>query len=115
MMLPYKNVYSLENGALIKNTENKIEYIDENGKKRVKTNPTYKDFRKIGKYPLKDGNTSSTASVPWQGATLLSQTIFPLTGESPLLPLEKAILGYKVENGYIAPIYKAEKTEEEEL
>ena len=84
MMLPYKNVYSLENGALIKNTENKIEYIDENGKKRVKTNPTYKDFRKIGKYPLNiDGD-----------------------GE---------ILGYKVENGYIVPIYKAEKTEEEEL
>ncbi|MBE6664065.1 MAG: hypothetical protein E7602_06140 [Ruminococcaceae bacterium] len=96
-MLPYENVYSLENGALIKNTENKIEYIDENGKKRVKTNPTYKDFRKIGKYPLKDGNTSSTANAV------------------PLLPLEKAILGYKVENGYIVPIYKAEKTEEEEL
>ena len=52
-MLPYKNVYSLENGALIKNTENKIEYIDENGKKRVKTNPSYKDFRMVGKYPLK--------------------------------------------------------------
>ena len=52
-MLPYKNVYSLENGALIKNTENKIEYIDENGKKRVKTNPSYKDFMAVGKYPLK--------------------------------------------------------------
>ena len=53
-MLPYKNVYSLENGRLVKNTENKIEYTDKNGKKRVKTNPTYKDFAEVGKYPLKD-------------------------------------------------------------
>ncbi len=52
-MLPYENVYSLQDGRLIKNKENKIEYIDENGKKRVKTNPTYKDFRAVGKYPLK--------------------------------------------------------------
>lgn len=52
-MLPYKNVYSLENGALIKNTENKIEYADKSGKKRVKTNPSYKDFKAVGKYPLK--------------------------------------------------------------
>lgn len=53
-MLPYKNVYSLDNGRLIKNTENKIEYTDNQGKKRVKTNPTYEDFAKVGKYPLKE-------------------------------------------------------------
>ena len=29
-MLPYKNVYSLQDGRLIKNTENKIEYLDQN-------------------------------------------------------------------------------------
>lgn len=57
-MLPYENVYSLENGALIKNTENKIEYIDQNGKKRVKTNPSYKDFKTAGKYPLKNEGES---------------------------------------------------------
>ena len=56
-MFAYKNVYSLEKGALIKNKENKIEYVDENGKKRVKTNPSYKDFAKVGKYRLKiDGD-----------------------------------------------------------
>ncbi|MBO5091850.1 MAG: hypothetical protein J6C61_05155 [Clostridia bacterium] len=55
-MLPYENVYSLENGRLIKNTENKIQYTDKNGKKRVKTNPTYKDFAGVGKYPLKNGS-----------------------------------------------------------
>jgi hypothetical protein len=53
-MLPYKNVYSLENGKLVKNKENKIEYAGEDGKKRIKTNPTYKDFAKVGKYPLKE-------------------------------------------------------------
>lgn len=58
-MLPYKNVYSLENGRLVKNTENKIEYTDKNGNKRVKTNPSYEDFAKIGKYPLKHGTGSA--------------------------------------------------------
>ena len=53
-MLPYKNVYSLQGGKLIQNKENKIDYIDENGKKRIKTNPTYEDFAKVGKYPLKE-------------------------------------------------------------
>ena len=55
-MLPYKNVYSLENSRLVKNTENKIEYTDKNGNKRVKTNPTYEDFAKVGKYPLKEAD-----------------------------------------------------------
>ena len=53
-MLPYKYVYSLQGGKPIQNKENKIDYIDENGKKRTKTNPTYEDFAKVGKYPLKD-------------------------------------------------------------
>ena len=79
-MLPYENVYSLEDGVLVKNKENKIEYIDENGKKRVKTNPTYNDFRATEKYPLK------------------------IEGDGE-------IVGYKVENGYIVPVYKEEKEE----
>ena len=54
MTKPYKNVYSIENGELIKNTENKIEYTDEKGVKRVKTNPSYSDFLKVGKYRLKE-------------------------------------------------------------
>lgn len=62
-MLPYKNVYSLENGRLVKNTENKIEYNDKNGKKRVKTNPTYEDFAKIGKFRLKMDEILENAEV----------------------------------------------------
>ena len=54
MTKPYKNVFSLENNELVKNTENKIEYTDENGIKRVKTNPSYSDFLKVGKYRLKE-------------------------------------------------------------
>ena len=53
-MQPYKNVYSLDSGRLIKNTENKIEYTDKNGQKRIKTNPTYSDLLKVGKYRLKE-------------------------------------------------------------
>ena len=81
-MLPYKNVYSLENGKLIKNQDNKIEYVDENGKKRIITNPSYKDFESVGKYPLKIGEG------------------------------EGILVGYKVENGYIVPVY--EKTEDKD-
>lgn len=55
-MLAYKNVYKLENGVLVKNTENKIEYVDNMGKKRIKTNPTYEDFAKIGMHPLSEEN-----------------------------------------------------------
>ena len=56
-MQPYKNVYSLDSGRLIKNTENKIEYTDKNGQKRIKTNPTYGDLLKVGKYRLKELQT----------------------------------------------------------
>lgn len=75
-MLPYKNVYSLQEGRLIKNTENKIEYLDENGNKRVKTNPSYKDFRLVGKYPLNIGKKDGT------------------------------LVGYEIKGGYIVPKYK---------
>lgn len=88
-MLPYENVYSLENGALVKNKENKIEYIDENGKKRVKTNPSYKDFAKVGKYPLKENGYLRTPA-----------------------PTDK--IKYVIEDGYIVPIYNEEETEETE-
>ena len=53
-MQPYKNVYSLDSGRLIKNIENKIEYTDKNGQKRIKTNPSYSDLLKVGKYRLKE-------------------------------------------------------------
>ncbi len=88
-MLPYKNVYSLQDGKLVKNKENKIEYIDENGKKRVKTNPSYKDFAKVGKYPLKENGQSGTP-----------------------VPTDK--IKYVIEDGYIVPIYSEEETEETE-
>lgn len=83
-MLPYKNVYSLQDGRLIKNTENKIEYLDENGKKRVKTNPSYKDFASVGKYPLALNEGDGT------------------------------LIGYEVQDGYIVPIYAPNKTDIEE-
>lgn len=44
----YKEVYKLIDGVLVKNTENKVSYTDENGKKRTVTNPTRKDFLKAG-------------------------------------------------------------------
>ena len=53
-MQPYKNVYSLDSGRLVKNTENKIEYTDKNGQKRIKTNPSYSDLLKVGKYRLNE-------------------------------------------------------------
>lgn len=46
-MRAYKMVFKEKNGVLIQNTENKIEYIDNDGEKRVKTNPTFRDFEKI--------------------------------------------------------------------
>lgn len=54
MGLAYKNVYKLEKGALIQNNKNRIEYVDDKGKKRTKTNPTYEDFAKLGMYPKKE-------------------------------------------------------------
>ena len=49
----YKTVYKMENGVLIQNTENKIEYTCPNGEKRTKTNPTLEDFAQVGYYPVK--------------------------------------------------------------
>ena len=65
-MQPYKNVYSLSCGRLVKNTENKIEYTKENGEKRVKTNPGYNDLLKVGKYRLKEDKISEKTT---QGET----------------------------------------------
>ena len=53
MALAYKNVYKLEDGKLVKNTENYIKYKDQNEKPRIKVNPGYDDFLKAGWYPLK--------------------------------------------------------------
>ena len=57
MALPYKNVYKLEDGKLIRNKENYIKYKDSKGNSRTKTNPTYDDFIKNGWYPLKHDET----------------------------------------------------------
>lgn len=48
----YKEVYKLSDGVLVRDTENKVSYTDENGKKRTVTNPTRKDFLKAG-YKIK--------------------------------------------------------------
>lgn len=48
----YKTVYKLENGVLIQNKDNKIEYTCPDGVKRTKTNPTLKDFAERGYYPV---------------------------------------------------------------
>lgn len=52
-MQVYKTVFKMENGVLVQNKHNKIEYICPNGVKRTKTNPTLKDFADIGYYPVK--------------------------------------------------------------
>jgi hypothetical protein len=49
----YKELFRLENGTLLRNTENKIVYVDEQGIKRVKTNPTLKDFVAHGIKPVR--------------------------------------------------------------
>ena len=50
-MLAYKNVFYEQDGVLVQNTSNKIIYTDVNGKTRVKTNPSYADFAKVGMFP----------------------------------------------------------------
>ena len=99
-MLPYKNVYSLQDGRLVKNQDNKIEYVDENGKKRVKTNPTYEDFAKVGKYPLKE---EISPSVLTEGKT-------PPSSDGG----KEKIVGYEIKDGYIVPIYAPNETDIEE-
>ena len=89
-MLPYKNVYSLENGTLVKNKENKIEYVGEDGKKRIKTNPTYEDFAKVGKYPLKE-----SARPEYDRGT------------------EELVVNYQLEDEYIVPRYEIKEKEDE--
>lgn len=49
----YKNLYKLQDGVLIRNTENKIVYTDKNGVKRTKTNPCLADFLGVGIKPIK--------------------------------------------------------------
>ena len=52
-MQVYKTVFKMENGMLIQNKQNKIDYVSPEGEKRTKTNPTLEDFAKIGYYPVK--------------------------------------------------------------
>ena len=58
-MLAYEKVYRLVGGKLVRNTENKIRYTDESGVKRTITNPTLKDFAKVGLYPVVRGEIPS--------------------------------------------------------
>lgn len=50
----YRSVYSEINGVLVKNRERAIKYTDEKGVKRTVTNPTYRDFKMVGKLPKKE-------------------------------------------------------------
>lgn len=52
-MQVYKTVYKMQNGVLVQNKHNKIEYVCPDGVKRTKTNPTIKDFATVGYYPVK--------------------------------------------------------------
>ena len=52
-MQAYEVVYKMENGQLVHNKMNRIEYTCPNGVKRTKTNPTLKDFAEVGMYPKK--------------------------------------------------------------
>ena len=70
----YKEVYKLSDGVLVKNTENKVSYTDENGKKRTVTNPTRKDFlkagyktKRYGKVPEYDPETEELCEVVTDG------------------------------------------------
>ena len=81
----YKKVYSLQNGRLIQNKENKVEYTDKNGVVRVKTNPKYKDFQMVGKLPKKP-SISGTSDTPTQ---------------------------YIAENGFFVPVYSSDREAKE--
>lgn len=51
-MREHEDLYKIEGGALVKSTENKLEYTDKDGKRRVKTNPSVNDFAAVGIFPL---------------------------------------------------------------
>ena len=52
MPLVYKNVFKLENGVLVRNTVNKIEYTDKNGKKidKLKKYNAYNLLHKVNNF-----------------------------------------------------------------
>ncbi len=50
----YRSVYSEINGALVQNKDRFVKYKDEKGIDRTITNPTYKDFKRVGKLPKRE-------------------------------------------------------------
>ncbi len=50
----FRSVYSEINGVLVQNRDRFVKYEDENGTKRTITNPTYKDFKMVGKLPKRE-------------------------------------------------------------
>ncbi len=80
-MKAYETVYKLENGVAVKNTENKLEYVDENGKRRVKTNPSLSDFAGVGKFPLSSEAKAALDSGEEVYFIVRNDEIYPLEGE----------------------------------
>ena len=80
-MKVYEKVYKLENGAIVQNTENKIEYVDSFGKRRVKTNPTVNDFISVGKYPLSTEATDAIENGKSVKFIVRNDKIYPIECE----------------------------------
>lgn len=101
-MLAYKRVYRLENGKLVQNTENKIEYIDKKGNKRTITNPSIKDFAKVGLYPVVYNNDLPVYDITTEtveeeiklenGCYVVSYKIVPIKIEEEVILNEEDIL-----------------------
>ncbi len=101
-MLAYKRVYRLENGKLVQNTENKIEYIDKKGNKRTITNPSFRDFAKVGMYPVVYNNDlpvydSTTEMLEEEiklenGCYVVSYKVVPIENKEEVIANEEDIL-----------------------
>ena len=101
-MLAYKRVYRLENGKLVQNTENKIEYTDKKGIKRTITNPSLRDFARVGLYPVCYNNDLPTYDITTEtleekiklenGCYIVSYKIVPIKSEEEVSTNEENIL-----------------------
>ena len=80
-MKAYENVYEISNGELVKNTENKIEYTDKAGKRRVKTNPRVSEFIKVGKFPLSSEAKEALESGREVKFIVRNDEIYPIDSE----------------------------------
>ena len=68
-MRPFEKVYKYVDGALVKNTQNRVGYKDEMGRKRVRTNPTYKDLSSQGLLPVRRITELTLKDKPIETAT----------------------------------------------